>query len=229
MAEIRVPVEPERSVTAITYPASGRPRAGITLILGHGAGAGQRSDFMVSYAKALAERGIEAVTFNFVYTEEGRRLPDPNDRLEACWRAVIDTIGRDRTLGANRLAIGGKSMGGRIATQVAAAGVEVGGLVLLGYPLHPPGKPKQLRSRHLPKIASPLLFVQGARDAFGTPEELEPVLAKLTAPAELYVIDGGDHSFKVPKRGGRDQAAVHAAIQDKIADWLRQTLRDRGA
>jgi uncharacterized protein len=229
MAEMRVPVEPDRSVTAVTYAATGRSRAGITLILGHGAGAGQRSDFMVSYANALAERGIDAVTFNFLYTEEGRRLPDPNDRLEACWRAVIDAIRQDKKLGGNALAIGGKSMGGRIASQVAAAGADAGGLVLLGYPLHPPGKPKQLRSRHLPKIEAPLLFVQGARDAFGTPEELEPVLAKLTAPAELYVVEGVDHSFKVPKRGGRDQAAVHAAIQDRIAEWLRQTLRGRSA
>ena len=222
MSEIRVPVEPERSVTAIVYAAAARQRAGITLILGHGAGAGQRSAFMVSFAEALAARGIDTATFDFLYTAEGRRLPDPNDRLEACWRAVIETIAKDKKLGANALAIGGKSMGGRIATQVAAAGAEVAALVLLGYPLHPPGKPKQLRSRHLPKIAAPMLFVQGARDSFGTPEELRPVLATLRAPAELFVIDAGDHSFKVPKRAGVAQAAVYAAIQDKIADWLGQ-------
>src|SRR5262249_23013534 len=106
-----------------------------------------------------------------------------------------------------------KSMGGRIASQIAAGDpgaspgmAEVAGLVFLGYPLHPPGKPEQLRSRHLPAISVPMLFVQGARDAFGTPEELRPILAKLEAPAELLVIEEGDHSLKVPKAGGLTQA-----------------------
>jgi uncharacterized protein len=222
----RVPIEGAESVSAIAYDAPARRSAGITLILGHGAGAGQYSTFMVDFATALAARGIDAVTFNFLYTEAGRRLPDSNDRLEACYRAVIDRVRRERTSAHHAVAIGGKSMGGRIASQVAAGASGLAGVVLLGYPLHPPGKPRQLRVRHLPKVAAPMLFVQGTRDTFGNPEELQAVLAPLPL-AELYIVENGDHSFKVLKRAGVPQEAVHARIQDKIADWLRALAQRR--
>src|SRR5262249_41230394 len=167
--ELRIQVNEADAVTSIVYPASAKARAGITLILGHGAGSGQTSGFMVSFANELAARGLDAVTFNFVYTEKGRGGPDPGDKLEACYRSVIEAIRSHKKLARNRLAIGGKSMGGRIASQVASKGVEgVGALVFLGYPLHPPGKPEQLRSKHLPDIGLPMLFVQGTRDSFGT-------------------------------------------------------------
>ena len=211
-------------MTALLYRAAAG-RAGITLILGHGAGADQRSAFMVSFAQALAAGGLDVVTFNFVYMERRRRVPDPNPRLEACYRAVIEAIRHDPRLSGNKLAIGGKSMGGRIATQVAAAGVgALGGLVLLGYPLHPPGKPDQLRSKHLPDVTVPTLFVQGERDSFGTPEELRPILRALSAPVELHVVEGGDHSFKVPKRAGVAQKDVYEAIQERIDHWLKSNL-----
>jgi hypothetical protein len=219
---IAVEIGPDQKVSASLYPAAKPKHAGITLILGHGAGAGQGSSFMVSFAGALAARGIDTVTFNFLYMEQGRRLPDPKDKLEACYRAVIETVARRRR---GRLAIGGKSMGGRIASQVAAADpAGLAGLVLLGYPLHPPGRPEQLRTRHLPDIRVPLLIVQGGRDAFGTPEELRPVLRTLRAPVELYVVEAGDHSFKVPKSAGTPQAQVHARVLDEIERWLRATI-----
>jgi predicted alpha/beta-hydrolase family hydrolase len=219
-----VEIAPDQKVTAIAYPAAKRDRAGITLVLGHGAGAGQTSAFMVSFATALAARGIDTVTLNFPYTEQGRRLPDPNGKLEACYRAVITTLGQ-RKNGPDRLAIGGKSMGGRIASQVAAGGVPaVAGLVFLGYPLHPPGKPDQLRSKHLPAIKAPMLFVQGSRDTFGTPDELRPIIKTLKAPAELYAVEGGDHSFKVLKRAGVTQEETYEAVLDRIDHWLRATL-----
>jgi uncharacterized protein len=222
--QIAIEIAPGQKVSAIVYPAAKRQQAGVTLILGHGAGAGQTSGFMVSFATALAARGIETVTFNFPYMEQGRRLPDSNDKLEACYRAVIDTVAH-RKSGRGRLAIGGKSMGGRIASQVAAAGVSgVAGLVFLGYPLHPPGKKDQLRAKHLSQIKAPMLFAQGSRDAFGTPEELRPILKKLKPPAELYVIEGGDHSFKVLKRAGVAQEDVYKAMQDRIDQWLHATL-----
>jgi predicted alpha/beta-hydrolase family hydrolase len=222
--QIAVEITAGQKVSAIVYPAAKRQHAGVTLILGHGAGAGQTSGFMVSFATALAARGIETVTFNFLYMEQGRRLPDSNDKLEACYRAVIDTVAHRKT-GRGRLAIGGKSMGGRIASQVAAAGASaVAGLVFLGYPLHPPGKKDQLRAKHLSQINAPMLFAQGSRDAFGTPEELRPILKKLKPPAELYVIEGGDHSFKVLKRAGVAQEDVYKAVQDRIDRWLRATL-----
>jgi predicted alpha/beta-hydrolase family hydrolase len=213
---------PSEKVTGTLYPAAKRHAAGLTLILAHGAGAGQGSPFMMNYATALAERGIATVTFNFPYVERRRRIPDPKEKLEGCYRAVIAAV--VERLGGH-LAIGGKSMGGRIASQVAAGDLsDVGALVYLGYPLHPPGKPDQLRDKHLPAIKAPMLFVQGAHDAFGTPEELKPIIKKLKVPVEVYEVASGDHSFKVPKKAGVPQEEVHKAILDHVDRWLRATL-----
>jgi uncharacterized protein len=213
-------IAPSEPISALAYGAPAG--ADISLILGHGAGAGQNSPFMVKFATALASRGIETITFNFAYTEAGRRLPDRNDRLEAAWRRMIAAY-RDGEIGAGaRLTIGGKSMGGRIASQVAAAdGDGIAGLVFLGYPLHPPGRPDKLRSAHLPQIRAPMLFVQGSRDTFGTREELAPILETLHAPAELCVVEDGDHSFKVRKSAPLSQAAVFDFILDAVERWLR--------
>ncbi len=222
MAEqFKADINEYQSVTATLYP-SRKNRAGVTLILGHGAGASQSSGFMVKFATELASRGIDAVTFNFYYSEHGRGAPDKNDMLEGCYRAVIEATRKHPKLRRNRLAIGGKSMGGRIASQVAASGVgDLTGLVFLGYPLHPPGKPDQLRSKHLPDIKAPMLFVQGSRDVFGTPDELRPIIKKLPAEVKLYVVEGGDHSLKVPKSAGVSQEEVYAAVLDEIARWVR--------
>jgi hypothetical protein len=224
----RVEVAPSQHVTAIEYLAGKGNRAGVTLILGHGAGADQTSGFMVAFANAQAERGIDIVTFNFLYSEQRRRIPDPNTRLESCWRAVIETV-RDRiTFRADKLAIGGKSMGGRIASQVAAGDAgDLAGLVFLGYPLHPPGKPDRLRAAHLCEVKAPMLFVQGSRDAFGTPAELQPIIGQLEPHADLFVVEGGNHSFKVPKSAGIMQLDVYRAIQDRIETWLRMIVSGR--
>jgi predicted alpha/beta-hydrolase family hydrolase len=227
---IRVDVTPSEHVTAIVYPAAGGNRAGVSLILAHGAGANQTSAFMVRFATALAARGIDTVTFNFLYSEARRRLPDKNDKLEACWRKMIAAWHEGKlgkSVAADELFIGGKSMGGRIASQVAAApssSHDIAGVVLLGYPLHPPGQPEKLRTKHLPAIRAPMLLVQGSRDAFGTPEELRPFLARLTAPTELYVVEGGDHSYKVPKRAVPSQEHVHELIVAEVERWLRRQV-----
>ena len=215
------------SVSALDYPAEAGAATAIaaTLILAHGAGAPQTHPFMTAFARGLVRRGIHVVTFNFLYRERGRRAPDPAARLEACYRAVIAAV-RDRQPGTDRrLLVGGKSMGGRIASQVVAADTQAGvspgvdGLVLLGYPLHPPGRPERLRAAHLSAIAAPMLFVQGSRDTFGTPDELRPVLAGCRS-AELFVVDGGDHSFKVRGKGAPAEVEIHAGVQDAIGGWI---------
>jgi predicted alpha/beta-hydrolase family hydrolase len=217
-----VKVNDQESVTALLYAAAKKNRAGVTVVLGHGAGANQLSGFMRMVAGGLAERGFDALTFNFLYTESGRRIPDPKARLESCYRAVIDAATKHPKLRKNLLVIGGKSMGGRIASQVAAAeGQRVAGLVFLGYPLHPPGRPDKLRAEHLPQIKAPMLFAQGARDVFGTGEEIGAIIKKLRLPATLYSIEGGDHSFKVPKSAGVLQQEVYEKVMDEVARWMQ--------
>lgn len=212
--------------TALVYPAE-REAIDRTLILGHGAGAGQQSGFIVAFARALSALGAHVVTFNFLYAEMGRRIPDRAPALEACFRAVIEVVRREVTGAARGLFIGGKSMGGRIATQVAAADRElpVDGLVLLGYPLHPPGRPAERRDKHLSLIGRPMLFVQGSRDVFGAPAELEPLLATFTPPPVMQIVDGGDHSFKLARRDPAAQAAAYATVQEAIVSWMKDTSK----
>jgi predicted alpha/beta-hydrolase family hydrolase len=216
-----IDVNEGKSVTALLYPPKGK-RAGVTVVLGHGAGANQLSAFMRMVATGLAARGIDAMTFNFLYTEQGRHVPDPKARLESCYAAVINAALNHRKLKKNHLVIGGKSMGGRIASQVAATdGKGIAGLVFLGYPLHPPGRPDKLRKDHLKEIHAPMLFVQGARDAFGTEEEIRAVIKEFRLPATLYAVAGGDHSLKVPKSLGVPQETVYETIMDKVTEWTQ--------
>lgn len=213
-------MEAGATVTALAYHG-GRPGIA-SLILGHGAGAGQRSPFMISFAEAFAARGIDTVTFNFPYTEQKRRVPDRRPVLDACYVAVIAAVRQHLASARDALFIGGKSMGGRIATHVAAAdpALPIAGLVLLGYPLHPPGRPTERRDAHLADVRRPMLIVQGSRDSFGTPVEFEPVLKHLTPAPSLHVVEGGDHSFKIPRAGKSEQDAVHTNIQSAIAKWI---------
>jgi len=225
--ELHIAVRPSARTTALVYTAGGADYApvGAALVLGHGAGAGQHSGFMVEFAHALADLGIDVVTFNFLYTEQRRRLPDRGPVLEECYAAVIRAV-RERVETARRtLFIGGKSMGGRIATQVAAAdtSLPVAGLVLLGYPLHAPGQPDRLRDGHLALVRRPMLFVQGTRDSFGTPEELAPILTRLTPVPLVYAVDNGDHSFKLQKRDPVRQSEVFRSIQQAIVGWIAST------
>ena len=218
-----------RQTTGIAYPADPERRLGATLVLAHGAGAGQTSRFMVNFAEGLSARGIDVLTFNFFYTEQKRKVPDRPDVLEACYRAVIAAARSYAPFEGNKVFIGGKSMGGRIASQLAAAGdataAAISGLVLLGYPLHPPGKPEQLRVAHLPDVRVPVLVVQGERDPFGSPDELRPHFAKAAAPVTLRAIERGNHSLAPPKGGARSADQVHGEIQDTIAAWITDLSR----
>src|SRR5678815_704475 len=207
--KLTIAINESDSVNGLLYSAPKELRSGSTLILGHGAGANQISGFMRLFANGLAERGLDVITFNFLYMEQGRHVPDPKQKLEACYLAVINAASRHKKLKGNQLAIGGKSMGGRIASQVAAqpeGAKAVDALVFLGYPLHPPGRRDKLRDSHLPEIKAPMLFVQGSRDTFGTPDELRAVFEKHQLSQTLHVVEGGDHSLKVTKsQGPQDQ------------------------
>jgi hypothetical protein len=192
--------------------------SGTLLVLAHGAGAGQRHPFMVQVAREFAARGIDVVTFDFPYMHQGRRAPDRAPILESCFRSVIQTVREWNPEICRRLFVGGKSMGGRIATHLAAQGLDgLEGTLALGYPLHPPGKPDQLRIKHLPSIATPLLVVQGERDSFGSPDELRPILDAMPAPARLHVVVGGDHSLVVR---GRSRDEVLAEVLDVAVGWM---------
>src|SRR5688500_15108858 len=158
---------------------------------------------MAGVSRAIAAHGIDVVTFDFPYKRLQKSAPDRPPVLEQAFRDVGDAAGSWSQ--AERLFIGGKSMGGRIATHLAAQGLPLlSGVVCLGYPLHPPGKPDQLRVAHLPSIAAPLLIIQGERDAFGTPGELRPHLDAMKADVRLHVIPRADHSLAVRGRSASE-------------------------
>lgn len=201
------------------YPAEAP--AGALLVLAHGAGGGERHPFMVTIARGLAARGIDVVTFDFPYMREKRKVPDRAPVLEAAFR---EAVAEARGARSTRLFLGGKSMGGRIATHLAAQGLEgLQGVVVLGYPLHPPGRPDRPRVAHLPGIRVPVLIVQGERDAFGTPGELRSVIPQIPAPVTLHAVAGGSHSLAAPKSAGLAQEDVYAAVVRTIAAWIQST------
>lgn len=195
------------------FLTTGPADAAVTLALAHGAGAPMDTPFMSSVANALAARGLRTVRFEFPYMgkrrlDGKRRGPDPLATLQTSWRDVITS------LGAERLVIGGKSMGGRVASTVAdECGVR--GLVCLGYPFHPPGQPAKTRITHLQTLATPALIVQGTRDAFGSPAEVATYA--LSAKIELVWLEDGDHSFKPRARSGRTLEQNLTAAADAIA------------
>jgi hypothetical protein len=200
----------------ISASIHGEGRVGV--VLGHGAGGSRRQPFVVRVAEALAGSGRRAILYNFPYSEARRRVPDAPATLEATTRAVGDFA--RASLGVERVVHGGKSMGGRIASQAVAQGMTCEALVFLGYPLHAPGRPEVLRDRHLPRVACPMLFLQGTRDAFARWELIEAVCARLGARATLRRLEDADHSFAVPKRSGRDGAAVERELVEATLAWL---------
>jgi predicted alpha/beta-hydrolase family hydrolase len=202
---------------AQTYPAEGTAPA--LFVFAHGAGAGQHHPFMVGVARALAARSVDVVTFDFPYKRLQKAAPDRPPVLEQAFRDAVAAARKWSS--APRVFIGGKSMGGRIATHLAAQGLEsLAGVVCFGYPLHPPGKRDQLRIAHLPSIAVPVLVIQGERDAFGTPDELRPHLDAMKAKVHLHVIPRGDHSLSVR---GRAPAATYAELAEIAAAFIAPT------
>ena len=195
------------------------PDSDAVLVLGHGAGSGMRSPFMAGFAEAIGKLRIATLRFDFPYMRAGRRAPDRAPVLVEAWREAF-AAGVERASGRPVFA-GGRSMGGRIASMAAAEGMPAAGLVFLGYPLHPPGRPDKIRDAHLDAIAVPMLFLQGTRDTFARPELLAAVLARLRPRAELVSIEGGSHAFRVPG-GPSDPAVIAAQLAEPAAAFVHR-------
>lgn len=191
------------------------------LALAHGAGAGMDHAFMAATARGLAERGIAVLRFQFPYMERGSRRPDTPAVAQAAVRVAV-AASKARWPGLPLFA-GGKSFGGRMSSQAQAVQPLDGviGLVFLGFPLHPAGKPGIERADHLDDVAVPMLFVQGTRDELAQPELLVPLVTRLATRAKLHAIDEADHSFHVPARSGRKDAQVLVEALDVVAEWMR--------
>jgi len=197
---------------------NGSLSASSVMVLAHGAGADMNHEFMAYFAEELGSDSLAVARFNFRYIEAGRRSPDKQPVLEDTYRDVVQEIVDDRS--PQRLFIGGKSMGGRIGSHIVASGTEANGLVYLGYPLHPPGRPERIRDAHLGDIKAPQLFVEGTRDPFCPLETLAEVIGKRKLKADVVVIDDGDHSLKVRKSSGRSTKQAWDEAIEAITTWI---------
>ena len=212
----RVAVD-EEETTAIFEP--GAPRGGrAVFVCAHGAGGHREDRGMVRLAAVLRAHGFDLVRFNFLYREKGSGRPDTMPRLKRCLGAVVSRTRQE--LSPRSLIIGGRSMGGRAASMLAADGMACDALLLLAYPLHPAGRPQQLRDAHLPQIKVPVLCFNGTRDALCRRDLMESVLATVRAPWEMHWLEGADHSFHVLKSSGRTDADVLDEVGDVSQRWL---------
>jgi predicted alpha/beta-hydrolase family hydrolase len=189
-------------------------------VLAHGAGAGMTHPFMAAVTEGLAERGIATFRYQFPYMEQGSKRPDSPKLAHATVRAAV--LEASHLLPDVPLFAGGKSFGGRMTSQAQAASPLAGvrGLVFLGFPLHPPGKPSDERAKHLFDVQIPMLFLQGTRDDFADLQFLEPLCKRLAARATLKLFQDADHSFHVPARSGRKDSDVRTEVLDSIAGWI---------
>jgi predicted alpha/beta-hydrolase family hydrolase len=196
---------------------NGLKTAKITLVLAHGAGGPMDSPFMTTIAEGVSKEGIRVARFEFPYMRRRRETgkgsaPETGAALMQSWREAIEKLG-----GVTRLVIGGKSLGGRIASMIADE-TGVRGLVCLGYPFHPPGRPERTRTRHLERLRTPALVLQGTRDTFGSPEDL--LTYKLSPAIRIAWLEDGDHSFKPRARSGRTEAGNLDAAIARIAEFI---------
>ena len=217
MIEWNVPVGTDET-TAVYEPAAGSGAELPVFVCAHGAGGSKSDRGMLATASAFRDHGIGVVRFDFLYKAKGSGRPDPMPLLMETTAAVVARV-RDE-LSPKQLVIGGRSMGGRAASMLAADGYSADGLLLLAYPLHPAGQPAKLRDAHLPRIRMPVLAFSGTRDALCTRDLMERALETVTAPWDMQWIDGADHSFHVLKSSGTNDAAVMERIAATSAEWL---------
>jgi predicted alpha/beta-hydrolase family hydrolase len=203
------------------------PDAWLLYVLAHGAGAGMRHRFLESVSGALAERGVATLRYQFPYLEAGRKRPDYPAVLQATVRAAVaKAVDLEPEL---PIIAGGKSLGGRMTSGAAAAAPLAGvrGLVFLGFPLHPPGQPGTSRADHLDRVDVPMLFLQGTRDGFARLDLITDVCEGLEPNATLHLVEGGDHSFAVPKRSGSTPLQVLGELVDTTVEWARSQVLGR--
>ena len=208
----------DAEVSALTTLAEGQT-SGDYFIYAPGAGSNINDGFGRYLANRLAASGITTLRFQFPYMEARKRRPDSPRLLESTWREVIETV-RPEVSGASKIVVGGRSMGGRIASQVVAQGTAVDALALFAYPLRPPGNPERVRNGHFPDIEIPTLFCFGTRDSFGTPEELKAAAAEVSN-STVHLLEGADHGFTVLKSTGKSREDVWAEALDALLGWLR--------
>lgn len=211
-----IAVGDDETTAAYDSATNGADRA--LFVCAHGAGGSMSDRSTLAAANALRRHGFGVVRFNFLYKAKGSGRPDPMPRLMTTFAAVVDRARAE--LQPSRLIIGGRSMGGRAASMLAADGFDADGLLLLAYPLHPEGQPEKSRDAHLPSIRMPVLCLNGTRDALCTPALMEKALETVTAPWTMHWLDGADHSFHVLKSSGRNDAAVLEETGAAAEEWL---------
>ncbi len=214
---VAIQVDAERTVSGLLVLP---PQPVALYVMAHGAGAGMSHSFMVNVAAGFHDRGVATLRFQFPYMELGSKRPDRPTLAHATVRAAVS---KARVLVPSlSLFAGGKSFGGRMTSQAEAEGKISGvrGLIFLGFPLHPAGKPSDQRGEHLLKVDVPMLFLQGTRDALADEDLLRAAVARLGSRGMLYTVDQADHSFHVPARSGRTDAEALAAALDEAASWI---------
>ena len=216
-AEWRVDVGEDQTRAVYEPATSGSDEA--LFICAHGAGGNMMDRSTLAAANALRSRGIGVVRFNFLYKELHKGRPDPMPKLMATTAAVV-AHARAALEHPRPLLIGGRSMGGRAASMLAADGFDADGLLLLAYPLHPEGQPDKLRDAHLPRITMPVICFNGTRDGLCRRDLMEHALEPVTAPWDMHWLDGADHSFHVLKSSGRTDVEVLSEMADASAAWL---------
>ncbi|KQC07895.1 MAG: hypothetical protein APR62_05705 [Smithella sp. SDB] len=221
---LTIPVTKDESVSAIlTMPPDKTLGAGV--ITAHGMGNDMENELIVAFTDGLAEAGYPTLRFNFPYKEKGLKSPDSQKKLEDTWTAVCRHFQENSTVNVGHIIAAGKSMGGRVASQlVAEKRLPVEGLIFLGYPLHPAGDQSKIRDAHLYQIKLPMLFFTGTRDNLCNMEKLQDVLSRLAAPWDLKIIEGGDHSFHVPKSMGIRESEIYEKIVRISRQWIEKLL-----
>jgi predicted alpha/beta-hydrolase family hydrolase len=219
-SEVRGPIDVENGSVGTIWIDPGRALA--SLVVAPGAGAGMEHPLLAGFCHAIADAGVATMRFNFPYAERGRRSPDTERVLRNTWLAAYEAA---RAASDRPVLVGGKSLGGRIASMCVADGMPAAGLVFLGYPLHPPGRPERIRDEHLDRVEVPMLFLQGTADPFARPELVAKVVRRLGDRATLEKIEGGDHSFKVRARVA-DPREVGAGLAKLAALFVHRVASD---